>query len=57
MKLEDLVKDGWLDKGNFAGYQILGKENERLLYDPTKQTVHLRYELNKPEVSKLVSTE
>ena len=43
MVLEVLLKEGWEQKGEFAGWQILGKEQERLLYDPGKQAIYLKY--------------
>ena len=49
-KLEDLVKEGWEQKGEYAGYLIYGKEGERMLYNPQKQEVYLKYDL-KPEVA------
>jgi len=51
--LKELVEKGWQDKGTYAGWQILGLEQQRLLYDPNTQAVYLRYDLNKPALTKL----
>ena len=53
IKLEDLVKDGWGMKGEFADYLILGKMDQRLLYDAEKEYIITRYSMNKPNITKM----
>ena len=44
IKLEDLIKDGWKDsQERYAGCIILAREQDRIIYDNTKQRVITTY--------------
>lgn len=45
-RLEDLLKQGWEERGKFADLQILAKDTQRILYDPKEQQVYLKYEVD-----------
>lgn len=47
MEIEQMVTEGWERLGSYAGYEILGKEQSRVLYDLQKKEVYLSYEAEK----------
>jgi hypothetical protein len=45
-KLEQLIKDGWEYLDRYGDCKIYGKDSERLLYDPKRDVIHIRYTLD-----------
>lgn len=43
---EKLERAGWLYKDNYATLEIFGRKDERLLYNPRLDEVHLVYGTN-----------
>ena len=43
IKLEKLIKEGWEKVENFGGCEIYGKEKKRILYNPIREEVIMRY--------------
>ncbi len=45
-KLVELTQEGYEEIGNYAGWKILAKETDRILYDPKTDKVDFTYESN-----------